>query len=1280
MGKSKRINHRDSGRQTIEGTTDLEDVKEESINEKETPNPSPEINPTPETDHVSEERPSELRLKLESAILAMNEFLGDKKTPADATVEEMKEWQNLINEAQNLQRELTEKTEDLMHEAANIFRELRTQKTEKQETETIERPSIEKRPRTWKHILLDVDDNKITAKNLTSEDAKILWQGIAKNQDNPNAKIQKNIEDAKKLLDEYEEIQAAVKYQKEIKKDLNAGNRAARVEVGRTNGRSTKKETVTEEVRTNDPAAEKPIIPKTAEQESNGEPEEVYTTEYNAHDQERDEENPNSPGNARREINFSGSPLDIHNRAKLEQLLKEQGLTEEELNAEVERQMKFVQTEEVKNLFETIDKQKLATLLLSKLDLSVKNKANKETKIFEILRNIGLGDSNAENAPYDQKIQNIIDLQRQKVVEEVDREMAAERTQNSSWPKNLLKASGYVGIGLLFGVAGGGVGAGVGVALIRSGFNYLGNKKEEIKREELINKKITERLASEDLINQLLESFYTDTAIAKQRQINEVVLTSESSGAGETDATATGTDTKNIWQQFAENNPDKFSEYSTEEKEQLIKSLNALEAINRINDVREKDWIEKRLDAIGGRISGIELPDKIKKFFSFIELKGQDARFFGKEATPEAKAISAAAYTVAAALARQSAGVRNVFLGLAGWKVGGALADIMLTKKLDGGKAEIGRQTSAEEIIRQLDDLQNRREADLKLRNQQAIARLAMKTLGASAGFLSPAILEEIKNYVGSFNVPSVENAVADHSGHPTAESLDSAAGIASGSAEGEPIIAGTTKTPSEFDGIAGVADGPANSGGTEAVGTPAGSVEDILNQPSPKNFVEAVPPYDINQELSLNKPNDIPFVEAEAPYNVEDHIWPKGEHGIEETLKAGAATETAKATEAANPLTLALEKMSAVPGDKAKHLWGLIDAKAGAFVGELNVDLTKSEGRMTWVVDAIKDKIAENPEKFGLPKGINIDLLSKEQLTELAANESFNLELNNLLIDHNHGLIDAAANLKAEAVSNIEANNAFYAKVAPTLNADHPLGQADYNLMDKMHAAGEHVKQAASTVAEHAVEAGKTIPTPDHETVHESVEAIKNSASEVASQITAEAPSIITPEIAAKHAEFIRTLGDLNLNESQQSELSQYLAKSHLDLEKFGASEWSKLFLAFQEGNRDEMAKHLEGIFRQAGADNLYEGNNFNLIGITKTVDSFGGNQVIVFETPFPAGAEDASVLGSVKFQYDPLHNKLIALADGHRFGDNYGDNITPQNKLKLLLEDIRLKHNAKS
>ncbi len=152
-----------------------------------------------------------------------------------------------------------------------------------------------------------------------------------------------------------------------------------------------------------------------------------------------------------------------------------------------------------------------------------------------------------------------------------------------------------------------------------------------------------------------------------------------------------------------------------------------------------------------------------------------------------------------------------------------------------------------------------------------------------------------------------------------------------------------------------------------------------------------------------------------------------------------------------------------------ARSVWGVIDMKCEAAINNLSsidaVDrVSGSDGKITYVLDSIKDKIAEDPDSFGLPA--DIDRVSPEDLIRLAKND----KLNSLVLDsfvNNSGeaaeTLTQAADLGQEAVANIEANNAFYEGVASAVKESGvTLDQSAYNAMTQARQSGLGVSETA--------------------------------------------------------------------------------------------------------------------------------------------------------------------------------------------------------------------------
>ena len=198
------------------------------------------------------------------------------------------------------------------------------------------------------------------------------------------------------------------------------------------------------------------------------------------------------------------------------------------------------------------------------------------------------------------------------------------------------------------------------------------------------------------------------------------------------------------------------------------------------------------------------------------------------------------------------------------------------------------------------------------------------------------------------------------------------------------------------------------------------------------------------------------------------------------------------------------LEASEKVSVGQSQTVWGLVENKADGVLQELAdsgssdlkegiAEITQSEGRMTYVIDFIKDKIAANPAEFGLK---NIDQVSAKDLAKLAKNEKFN----QLIVEAftKEGLLDKLAGLSQEAVGNIEANNAYLREAARAAKKTGVhLGQKAY---DAALAAKEHgikpeevFKTAKETVEQKAETVGADIGWSDNPELVEKIEEINN-------------------------------------------------------------------------------------------------------------------------------------------------------------------------------------------
>lgn len=369
-------------------------------------------------------------------------------------------------------------------------------------------------------------------------------------------------------------------------------------------------------------------------------------------------------------------------------------------------------------------------------------------------------------------------------------------------------------------------------------------------------------------------------------------------------------------------------------------------------------------------------------------------------------------------------------------------------------------------------------------------------------------------------------------------------------------------------------------------------------------------------------------------------------------------------------------EKMSEVDGKNARHLWGLIEGKVNAAIGESYGDLKGSEGRMTYIVDAIKDRVAENPEEFGLPKGTNIDVLSKEQLLTLASSDEFDSQLAELLTDEDHGLIKAAESLDESAVRNIESNNEFYRQNVSRLDDSGGLGQADYDLMDKMKSeAGQAAAQQTVTPATGVPEVGteeittQAVPEGTSELTDEAARQVAESSG---SETYSANEYATAEEATAAGKTWIPNDG---ATPSVDAETELPITEAEVNDKKTEA--WMDLLTKFKanEDNR-EVVRSLENVFRQSGIEDTYDSeyhSPFFVKGLRRVSDYLSGREILTFQTPYPAEAEDANALGDLRFEYDPTSNYLRVFDGSQWFGERLNNEMTLPKKIEAIFEEIK-------
>ncbi|MFA5029722.1 MAG: hypothetical protein WC518_03165 [Patescibacteria group bacterium] len=215
------------------------------------------------------------------------------------------------------------------------------------------------------------------------------------------------------------------------------------------------------------------------------------------------------------------------------------------------------------------------------------------------------------------------------------------------------------------------------------------------------------------------------------------------------------------------------------------------------------------------------------------------------------------------------------------------------------------------------------------------------------------------------------------------------------------------------------------------------------------------------------------------------------------------ATTETAPGPEAPEKLTEFEQALEVVEGVEAKGshtVWGVIEKKCEAALGSTvkkaiesgqtypaelglpkDVDISKMtsealkklpvfrEGKITYLVDSIKDAVAKSPTEFGLPA--NIDHVTPEDLAKLAGNDKFNELVASTFFDPKTGdtgkVLQAAGKLSEKTLSQIESNNAYLRQVVGLVKGSGvSLDQSAYDLMGQAHEAGLEPGRAAEILS----------------------------------------------------------------------------------------------------------------------------------------------------------------------------------------------------------------------
>jgi hypothetical protein len=362
----------------------------------------------------------------------------------------------------------------------------------------------------------------------------------------------------------------------------------------------------------------------------------------------------------------------------------------------------------------------------------------------------------------------------------------------------------------------------------------------------------------------------------------------------------------------------------------------------------------------------------------------------------------------------------------------------------------------------------------------------------------------------------------------------------------------------------------------------------------------------------------------ASAPFianQIMEH-WPQGN----ETKPPVAITpEAPPVAPQVNPLEEAINEMKNVHGEKSPHLWGLIEAKTDAMMDHLKsnpdvVAIADSEGRMTHIIDNIKDQIAKNPQEFGLAKNFNINRMTPADLESISQNPHFNELFTNIFKEGSFA--QQAEALSGEALRNIETSNAYYHDVATHLDGAK-LDQATYDAIDRMREQGlpaeeaaQMIQQSNGTTLNHAVETATAIPVPEPQAI--------------GADITADTP---TSENSSIDLQNITENSDTTPEEATLSTFSENFQDDKTK------HDWLNTLESMKDNNKHAITKSLDSIFHKLGLTENYSDPNSAIFSIKNANCDKG---ILSFEVPPPIDHQLADQTDTFHFSYDPAKHEM--------------------------------------
>jgi hypothetical protein len=351
--------------------------------------------------------------------------------------------------------------------------------------------------------------------------------------------------------------------------------------------------------------------------------------------------------------------------------------------------------------------------------------------------------------------------------------------------------------------------------------------------------------------------------------------------------------------------------------------------------------------------------------------------------------------------------------------------------------------------------------------------------------------------------------------------------------------------------------------------------------------------------------------------------------------IESAPFTEIGSGTKLDNLIDENKPLMKQIDGKNSNHLWGLIKAKTEVMVKGVEKieelkDLASSEERMTYIIDAIKDRVAENPTEFGLKAGANIDNLTSADLQAIAKDEDFNGLIADIFkADHP---VDKALDLSEKALANIEANNAYFREVASRLSEGTKLDQRAYDIMGALRENNISSEQAVNII--------ESLSQP------ETVQAV-NDTTAVAAETARQATQTVAEGIAGATEAGVESSIDLEtLTDNEAVNLTHDTsdievvdqetteAEGLIELETGTGNEfqneatksaWKDIWKSFRDKDRLLRAGAFSKIFNETGISNAYTDPTSKLEVLTS---GHKGSNYLEFTIPSPT--ESGAVEGN--------------------------------------------------